>query len=502
MSDRLTKDPDLARYLDTSADYTNTATEFYADDSRWLLVTQSSDIDGGQLLFQFSGNQLIPVRSDSIINLNPSYKRLRELQTRMAVGPASPQDHQSVAAMMKSQVNVFSSEHGPGGGNLACVWAVSRIVKMALHRWITRVEETSAFTDELKASLGHTSEENEVPEGAIIISPTDWHPEHGQVKHGHVGLLGPRVANEDRRIYSNSSRHSRWEQNLTLSKWIDRYRDSYHLRVHFFPIPADENAMATAAGSREFTTTAAVPSADYEESLIAEPNPLAGEAPPRRNRLILRRGFERSIANLPIDPNQARTVAHWLKSRYHAKMQAAVSGTPFSIDHLCGMVCQESAYFWVGLIDRLPESEILARCVLDASGDYPGTDRSAFPVNSAAFRERFGNDFTNMLIAEANATRAIRGFRPQHWVYKGYGIFQFDLQAVLVPADRPFFENKQWYSFDTCLARATGELKEKYRATHDVWKAIKAYNGSGASATEYANNVLQFTDICAEVNVA
>ena len=64
MSDLLTKYPDLARYLDTSADYTNTATEFYADDSRWLLVTQASDIDGGQLLFQFSGNQLIPVRSD------------------------------------------------------------------------------------------------------------------------------------------------------------------------------------------------------------------------------------------------------------------------------------------------------------------------------------------------------------------------------------------------------------------------------------------------------
>jgi hypothetical protein len=29
---------------------------------------------------------------------------------------------------------------------------------------------------------------------------------------------------------------------------------------------------------------------------------------------------------------------------------------------------------------------------------------------------------------EANDTRKLRGFGPQHWVYKGYGLFQYDLQ--------------------------------------------------------------------------
>jgi hypothetical protein len=103
-----------------------------------------------------------------------------------------------------------------------------------------------------------------------------------------------------------------------------------------------------------------------------------------------------------------------------------------------------------------------------------------------------------MLIEEANETRRMQGWSDQQWVYKGYGLFQYDLQKI--DTDEAFFKEKQWYSFDTCLAKCVSELDEKLKAKNgDLWKAVAAYNGGGAAATRYAVNVQIFTDYCAEV---
>ena len=200
---------------------------------------------------------------------------------------------------------------------------------------------------------------------------------------------------------------------------------------------------------------------------------------------------------LPITQKQAYTVAEWIKSNFRSAIDKAVKGTPFSTDILCGIACQESAYFWLPLLKRLSAKEILARCVLDANGDYPGTKRSAFPANTAAFRNQYGDEFANMLISEANATRKLRGFGPQQWVYKGYGLFQYDLQSV--KTDEAFFRERKWYDFDECLNRVMKELAAKYKAQKDLWKAVRAYNGSGAGAARYVNNVGQFASYSGEV---
>ena len=201
--------------------------------------------------------------------------------------------------------------------------------------------------------------------------------------------------------------------------------------------------------------------------------------------------------SLPITKDQAHKAAKWMKTNFAGDIRSAVAGTPFTVDIVCGIACQETAYFWLSFISRLPVEEVLARCVLDASGDFPDTRRSAFPRNTEAFRARYGDEFTEMLIAEANKTRRLRGFGPQRWVYKGYGIYQYDLQFVT--SDEAFFRRKQWYSYAECLKRLMKELREKYRAQGDLWKAIRAYNGSGPSATSYANNVIQFARYCSEV---
>lgn len=182
---------------------------------------------------------------------------------------------------------------------------------------------------------------------------------------------------------------------------------------------------------------------------------------------------------------------------FDEKLATAIKGTVFKKKHLCAIVCQETAYVWLGWLKKLDAPQILGRCVFDASGDASGTSRSAFPKNTAAFEEKFGKDFTTELIDEANATRKLRGYGDKKWVYKGYGLFQYDLQAVLT--DEAFFRDKKWYSFDACLANAMSELKKKYAATGDIWKAIKAYNGSGPKADQYMKNVKAFTKDCAAV---
>lgn len=493
--DILNQYPELASFLDDASPYEVTASEFRADDQRWLLITQRGPEDGGQLLFRITEEGLKPEAIDTALDLNPASRGDELSRAPAPVYAASPEaDQVAAAAKMKEQVNIFSTRTGPDGGNLACVWAVRHIVRNALDRWITRTDSTSTFATELENGFRRTFTEAEVPAGGIIISPTIWGSGSMQGRHGHVGLLGPHEPGVDRLIYSNSSARARWEQNFTLSAWKQRYEVTKGLRVLFFPLPMLAPAVNRSddAFSRDFRIPLDDDAADYG----LQPDPLAGEGIPQRS-LVLDRDATRADSGLPINHAQALKVARFMKTQFGAAMKDAAAGTPFSVDLLCGIACKETAIFWVGLIDTLAVNKIVERCVFDANGDFPGAPRSAFPRNTAAFRERYGDAFTAMLIDEANQTRALRNYGPKQWVYKGYGIFQYDLQYVV--SDEAFFRQKQWYSFDTCLAKAVSELKKKYAITGDLWRAVKAYNGSGPRATEYANHVMQYAEWCATV---
>jgi hypothetical protein len=210
-------------------------------------------------------------------------------------------------------------------------------------------------------------------------------------------------------------------------------------------------------------------------------------------RHITQRGIGRE---LPISKAQARTVAKWMKQNWADKLAAVSANTPFPPHILCAIACQETAYFWVSMLTTLSPDDVLGRCVLDASGEMSSDPRSAFPKNTGEFRGKFGDEFTNMLIDEANKTRALRKYSPKQWVYKGYGLFQYDLQYVL--EDQDFFQGKQWYGIDACAARVMKELNGKYSHTQDLWKAVRAYNGSGPRAEQYMNNVRDFASVTVE----
>lgn len=213
----------------------------------------------------------------------------------------------------------------------------------------------------------------------------------------------------------------------------------------------------------------------------------------RRVRWFERNVLARESAERPISDRQAATVANFIRDNFGAKIVAATTGTPFPAPLLPAIVCQETAYFWLDFMQTLAPSQVIARCVLDASGDVNG-DRTAFPRNTAAFRARYGDEFSNLLIGEANDTRRLRGLGPKQWVYAGYGIFQYDLQYVT--SDEAFFRDRQWYEIDQSFARVMDELKSKFELTRDLWEAVRAYNGSGPRAEQYKRNVKHYFAIC------
>jgi hypothetical protein len=198
---------------------------------------------------------------------------------------------------------------------------------------------------------------------------------------------------------------------------------------------------------------------------------------------------------LPISLKSAREATNWLMTNFGASVRSATDNTPFSSALLCGIACQETAYFWLPLVKKkgktVAPDEVVARCVLDASGDAPKARRRAFPRNTAAFRAKYDRSFADMLVEEANATRALRGLRAKDWIYKGYGIFQYDLQFVT--EDESYFRFRQWHDFQACVNRVIKELTSIYdRNGGKLWEAVRAYNGAGQAARNYRDNVKEF----------
>jgi hypothetical protein len=194
-------------------------------------------------------------------------------------------------------------------------------------------------------------------------------------------------------------------------------------------------------------------------------------------------------ADLPVSQAQALRTRDWLFQNFADAIQQAVQGTPLDANLVAAIACKETANVWLHWIDRLSPHDVLERCVFDGSGDVPGTSRSAFPRNATDFRAKVGDTLTDMLIDEANETRKLRGYGPQRWLYKGYGLFQYDLQHFVDDPD--FFRNRQWGDFAACMDRFMREMNAKLKAANgDVADAVRRYNGSGPKAEQYREHVM------------
>lgn len=194
-------------------------------------------------------------------------------------------------------------------------------------------------------------------------------------------------------------------------------------------------------------------------------------------------------ADLPVSRPQALRTRDWLLRNFSAQIDKAIEGTPVDANLVAAIACKETANVWLSWIDRLSPADVLARCVFDASGDMPGTSRGVFPRNAAEFRAKAGEPLTAALIEEANETRKLRGYSPQPWLYKGYGLFQYDLQHF--DADQAFFRDRLWRNFEDCIDRFMLEMRRKLDASKgDLPDAVRRYNGSGPKAEEYRGHVM------------
>ncbi|CAM5761832.1 hypothetical protein LMIY3S_00270 [Labrys miyagiensis] len=232
-NDLLVQFPEVKDQIDPSEDLQTTAEIIVDKGKRYLQVTQTSDMEGGQFLFELGEDRKVIMRgADNVFTPETLELNARvEATVSGTCSASSPTDHSKVYNAARAAVDHFSSANGPDHGNLACVWAVRHIVYDTLNRWITQTDGTAVFAPELKQCFGESQDENSVPAGGIIISPTTGN------SIGHIGLLGPSTGDGNRLIYSNSSSAAVWKQNFTLNAWKSRYVDRKRLKMLYFPLP-------------------------------------------------------------------------------------------------------------------------------------------------------------------------------------------------------------------------------------------------------------------------
>src|SRR6185295_3104988 len=156
----------------------------------------------------------------------------------------------------------------------------------------------------------------------------------------------------------------------------------------------------------------------------------------------------------------------WFKENFHVEVERAIAGTPFTLDLLVALACQETGDVWP-ILRRKPEltlDRILALCVGDTIDFKPPDDgRKAFPKNKAALLAvpRGDEMFAIARQALVEMGQFIPGFpvsNPNKFC-RGFGMFQFDLQFF--KEDPDYFLEKRYEKFSETLGRAIGELTDK-----------------------------------------
>jgi lysozyme len=121
---------------------------------------------------------------------------------------------------------------GTDHGNLACAYAVNKVVKTALGREIGGGLSTDGMFDVLVGRHNEVTEST-ASGGSIIISPTEGK------NHGHVGIVAtPRDGRigDDTVIFSNRSSAHMFGHKFTLGLWRRHYHDQKQLQVRFFDL--------------------------------------------------------------------------------------------------------------------------------------------------------------------------------------------------------------------------------------------------------------------------
>ncbi len=157
----------------------------------------------------------------------------------------------------------------------------------------------------------------------------------------------------------------------------------------------------------------------------------------------------------------------WFKDQFAAEIETAVAGSPFDLDMIVAVACQETGHIWQRLrkeANPLTRDQILALCVGDTIDAKPGGGgRRAFPKNKAELlaHPKGQQMFDIARKALEDMAPHVPGFAGavanKSKFCRGYGLFQFDLQFFKVEPD--YFLQRRYENFDETLGKCLHELK-------------------------------------------
>jgi hypothetical protein len=159
----------------------------------------------------------------------------------------------------------------------------------------------------------------------------------------------------------------------------------------------------------------------------------------------------------------------WFKREFGPEIRARADGTPFTVDMLAAIACQETGYIWSGLRRRgLSTPDVLKLCVGDSiDGKADGTGRRAFPKTRSELELRAdgANMFAIARQALVDMSTYVQGYgkavqNPNKFC-RGYGIFQYDLQHFV--SDPRYFLDRRYEQFGDSLAKCIAELSYAQR---------------------------------------
>ena len=161
----------------------------------------------------------------------------------------------------------------------------------------------------------------------------------------------------------------------------------------------------------------------------------------------------------------------WFKEQFGEKMKAELEGTPFSVDFMTALACQETGEVWPILRKKnLSLDRIVELCVGDTIDFNPATGkgRKAFPRNKAALiavpnGQKMFDVARQALVDMAQFITSYKraASNPNKFCH-GFGIFQFDLQFFKSghpESDPDYFLKRQYADFNVCLRKAITELR-------------------------------------------
>jgi hypothetical protein len=179
----------------------------------------------------------------------------------------------------------------------------------------------------------------------------------------------------------------------------------------------------------------------------------------------------------------------WFKQQFSGQIQPALSGTPFDVDMLVAIACQETGEIWPILRRKgLSLDRITALCVGDTI-DFPRRSKQAFPKNKddlvaapngQAMFEVARSALEDMATFIPGYTSSVAN--PNKFCH-GFGVFQRDIQFFKV--DPAYFLDRRYEKFDQSLAQALNELR-------DGLKTVRLQNRTTITDLEFASVAIAY----------